>query len=232
MKCAFVRLDINVALEFLEPAFELPSKVADVCACLHRALVPRYQLQLKDIQSFGGISYEDVKLLVQTFGGNGRIEIQASGVSMTFRHMSKDDIKTVRDFSGISEKALKSALPNISFGQRGFKAQAWLACEEDGRSAADAMLQKRGNLALETDRGIFAKYEKEFTLKAELRDPATGVKIVFLIERTQLTDANLFIEATVVFPQSMEFEAQFDEALGHYAEILRHLGLEVEGVPK
>src|SRR5262249_40312617 len=80
MLYSVVRLTAVMHTAFREPLFQLATQASDILETFYRALQPSQQLKLSDLLTFGGNSYGDLRLRINTFRGGGGINVTPSAL--------------------------------------------------------------------------------------------------------------------------------------------------------
>lgn len=236
MRFKIARLNLLVGIQLLEPYLLLPTRLAEVFDIFYKALSPRHPISLTDMQSIGGNSFGDLKLTINVFGGNGRIDITPTGLITDLRNLvqSDEDLKAIRDYLVTCEQSLIAALRTSEKAfagilQRDIRANAWIECEE-GKEAAEAWLIERGNLALKLPKGAFADLKREYTLQIHLIDDKGTRRLGVGIQRSQLEIGHLFLACEHQLHRKDDalgpMDAHFDRAYAELEDLLRQLGLE------
>lgn len=223
------RLDIGMVSLFREPAFQLGTRASDIMATFYDGLRGPQTPNLSDLQTQGGNSYADLKLTIRTFGAQGRIEISPGALLVGLPHMGRSAGKAevAREHLAWCEETLKSVLDGLEISERLMRASMWVSCE-GGAAAVETFLGKRGNEALNLDKGKYKKLKKEFTLQFNGLDASRGVKIGLMLQPS-VVEGDLFgqfdytmIGSPVVGKSVRE---QFDEAESELAGLLPQVGL-------
>jgi len=236
MRFKIVRLNLLVGIQLLEPYLLLPKRLPEVFDAFYKALSPRHRISLTDMQSIGGNSFGDLKLTINVFNGNGRIDITPTGLITDLRDLvsTDEDLKAIRDYLASCELSLVAALRTDEMAlaeilQRDIRANAWIECEE-GKEAAEAWLVERGNLALKLAKGAFTDLKREYTLQVHLIDDKGTRRLGVGIQRSQLDIGHLFLACEHQLHRKDDtlgpMDAHFDRAYTELEDLLRQLGLE------
>ena len=237
MRFKIVRLNLLVGIQLLEPYLLLPTKLAEVFDTFYKALSPRHRISLTDMQSIGGNSFGDLKLTINVFSGNGRIDITPTGLITDLRNLvqTDEDLKVIRDYLVTCEHSLITALrkdekPLGEILQRDVRANVWIECEK-GRDAAEAWLIERGSAALTIANDAFGGLKREYTLQIHLVDEKGTRRLGVGIQKSLLADVgHLFLACEHQLHRKDEalgpMDAHFDRAYAELEDLLRQLGLE------
>jgi hypothetical protein len=161
-----VRVFGGMVSAFSEPAFRLGVQASDVIEVFYRALKSSQNLTLNDLQTFGGNTYADLRLTINTFRGGGRVDITpgALTVDVTGVPGETNHLEVAKEHLQLCENTLRRALPALEISSRLLHAHLWMACE-GGTTAMEAFLEKKGNAALKFDQGPYAALKKEFKIQ-------------------------------------------------------------------
>ena len=236
MRFKIVRLNLLVGVQLVEPYLLLPKRLPEVFEAFHKALSPRHRMLLTDMQSVGGNSFGDLKLTINVFNGNGRIEITPSGLITDLRDLVRtdEDMKAIRDYLVTCEHALIAAIradekTPVDLLQRDFRANLWIECEE-GKEAAEAWLLDRGKEALQLRADAYPEMRREFTLQVHLVDEKGRGRIGLGIQRSQVEIGHLYVACEHQLHRKEEalgpMDANFDRAYADLEGLLRAVGLE------
>ncbi len=229
MEYIIKRLDLTVARQFSQPAFDMPSKTPDLVRSLFQAINPRFPLRLGDLRSYGGTSYADVRLEVVVLAGRVHLEVVPDGYTVRFMNLGETDadLKTLQDLVELADESIRDTLSEASMGGRAMSGSAWIECD-GGLDAVDAMLRERGNKSLDLNSGIFKHFDKKYTIQATCQS-SKGLNVNFSIQRSEMEIGHLFIQASLLFDifyETQDLAAQFDAARIHFEDLLARLGLE------
>jgi hypothetical protein len=235
MRFRIVRLNLLVGIQLAEPFLLLPKLVPDVAEKFYRALSPRHNISLNDMQTAGGNSFGDVKLTINVYGGSGKIDITPSGLITDLRNLvqTADDLKAIRDYLVTCEQTLIAAIGKnespVDIRQRDIRASVWIECEE-GPDAAERWLAERGQAALSLDPSLYQEMHREFTLQVHLVDKEGRGRMGVGIQKSLVDFGHLYLvcehqtyrkEETLV-----AVDANFDKAYADLEGLLRAVGLE------
>lgn len=223
------RLHLSLQDTFSEPMLSIGHKSVEILDAFYRALHPRYPLALNDLQSFGGNSVADLRLIINGLSGRGRITIEPGTLSIAWLDLvkSEDDLKAAKDYMQTSEDALKEAVPGFEIAQRQFRALMWIECE-GGDEAAKAFLQEKGNAAFGFEAGRYAKYDKDFTVQCVLRNDS-GEKYAIEVQPSYISEGQLFVQTDFSYTRLEGLEPladQFERARQEFDHLLQSIGLE------
>jgi hypothetical protein len=219
-----VRLNLVMLSVFREPDLRLGLQATDVLQTFYKGLQASQQLNLNDLLTFGGNSYGDLKLTINTFRGRGRIDITPGGLLVELR----DYIEGDKDHWQLCEDTLRKALKDVEISERHLRANIWAACE-GGSLAVETFLGEKGNAALNLDQGEYGALKKEFTLQFSGLDASNARKVGLVLQRST-HDGDLFVQFdhTQYGSPSVTQTAteQFENAEKELTTLTQHVGLE------
>jgi hypothetical protein len=222
-----------MASGFRDPAFRLGFQASDVLEAFYRALEPTQRLALSDLLTFGGNTYGDLKLAINTFGGAGRIEITAKALIVELRNLGQLDIDFAKHHLHLCEDTLKSTLEKVISNERQLRANLWLALV-GGADQAEELLARMGNSAFKLSEGRYASLTTEFTLQFSGLRTESATKVGVLLEKSR-AEGDLFIQFdhTCYGTPNVTLSVldQFADAESELEAILVHLGLDRNNDP-
>jgi hypothetical protein len=170
-----VRITALMVSVLREPMFQLAMQASDIMETFYKALQPFQRLSLNNLLTFGGNSYGDLRLTINTFGGGGRIDIRPDALIVELRdlHREVDYVEAAKEHLQLCEDTLRKALNGVEISERLMRASMWLTCE-GGPVAVEAFLGEKGNAALKLDQGPYAALKKEFALQFNALDAPTA----------------------------------------------------------
>lgn len=230
MQCRGVHITAGTASVFREPALDLGVRATEVMSAFYKALQGSQRLHLNDLQTFGGNTYGDLRLSINTFGGGGKIDIRADALIVELRDMKQlDYVAAAKEHIALCEDTLRRAIQGLDVKERLMRASIWLACDGGG-AAVDKFLNEKGNAALKTDQGAYAALQKEFLLQFNGLDAQKGTRVGLTLQRsTQEGDLFVQFDHTIygnpVVTQTVR--EQFDTAEKEMQALMAHVGLEV-----
>lgn len=205
-------------------------RAVDVMSAFYNTLQPTQQLQARDLQTFGGNTYGDLRLSINTFGGGGRIDVRADALVVDLKDIRRTDyVEAAKEHLALCERTLLKALPDVGIRERLMRASIWLACD-GGAAAVESFLGEKGNAALKLNHGPYANLKKEFTFQFDGLDVSKGTKVGLVLQRS-LAQGDLFIQfdhtlyGNPVVTQTPE--EQFDVAGKELQGLMLHVGLDV-----
>jgi hypothetical protein len=225
-----VRITALMVTVLREPMFQLAMQASDIMETFYKALQPSQRLSLSNLLTFGGNSYGDLKLTINTFRGGGRIDITPGAliVELSDLHRETGYVEAAKEHLQLCEDTLRKALKSVEISERLMRASMWLACE-GGPVAVEAFLAEKGNAALKLDQGAYAALKKEFTLQFNGLDAPTATKIGLALQRS-MGEGDLFVQFEHTHygsPGVMQtVEEQFEEAKIKLNALMLHIGLE------
>jgi hypothetical protein len=229
-----VRITGTMAAVFREPVLRLGLQASHFMEAFYKALQPSQRLNLNDLLTFGGNSYGDLKLTINTFRGGGRIDITPGGLVVDLRDVPQGETgwpEVAKEHLQLCEDTLRKVLEGVEISERYLRANMWFACE-GGPEAAEAFLTDRGNAALRLDQGAYATLKKEFTLQFSGLDASRATKIGLGLQRSATGDGDLFVQfehSQIGSPSVIQtVKQQFDEADKELEGLMLHLGLETK----
>ena len=160
----------------------------------YKAIQTPQRPSLSDLLTFGGNSYGDLKLTINTFRGGGRIDITPGALIVDLRDVLRDAdrAEVAKDHLQLCEDTLRTTLKEVEISERFMRANLWLACE-GGPAAVEAFLGEKGNAALKLDQGAYAAFKKEFTLQFSGLDASKATKVGLALQRS-MGDGDLFVQ--------------------------------------
>lgn len=236
MRFKIMRLNLLVGIQLAEPYLLLPKVTPEVFDKFYKALSPRHRMLLTDMQSTGGNTFGDVKLTINVYNGNGKIEITPSGLVTDLRNLiqTEEDLKAVKDYLVTCEQTLVAAVRQsenvpVDIVQRDIRANVWIECEE-GQEAAAKWLEVRGNKGLQLAADAYPGMRREYTLQVHLMDENGTSRLGVGIQRSQVDVGHLYLACEQQSYRKVEplgpIDAQFDRAYGDLEGLMRNLGLE------
>jgi hypothetical protein len=223
------RLDVGMVSLFRDPILQLGVRASEVMATFYAGLKEFQRPSLGDLQTQGGNSYADLKLTIKTFGGQGRIDITPGALVVGLPDMGRTAGNAVVAKGHLSwcEDTLKKALDYVEISERLMRASMWVNCE-GGAAAVEDFLGRKGNAALNLDKGEYASLKKEFTLQFSGLDASRGRKIGLVLQRS-MGEGDLFgqFDYTMVGSPIVEktVNEQFDEAEKELRLLMLQVGL-------
>lgn len=116
MKTTLEWMNLIYDVEFVSPAFDLPTSNTSLLHALHASIDPRFPIKTSDMHVTGGNLLSDVHVRVDLFDGNGAIDVSADTMSLVFNNVrTVDELKTCQDCISLVEKAVREALPAVRF---------------------------------------------------------------------------------------------------------------------
>jgi hypothetical protein len=219
-----------MASAFRDPAFQLGTNASDVMEAFYHALEPTQRLAPSDLITFGGNTYGDLKLAINTFGGGGRIEITAKALIVELRQIGPLDIEFAKQHLQLCEDTLKSSIKKTKIGERLLRANLWLGLT-GGAKEAEEFLARIGDSAFDLGKGRYANLTKEFILQFSALDTEGASKIAVLMERSR-AEGDLYMQFDYtcygVPDITRSVFDQFAEAESELEAVLAHLGLDRE----
>jgi hypothetical protein len=199
-------------------------------SAFYKAIRATQQLRLNDLQTFGGNTYGDLRLSINTFEGGGKIDVRADALVVELRNVRRPDYAAVaKEHVALCEDALRKALPGVEVKERLMRASLWLACE-GGAPAVEIFLGEKGNAALKLDQGSYAGLKKEFSLQFDGLDVSSGTKLGLALQRS-MADGDLFVQFDhTLYGSPVVTETpgeQFDAAAKELQALMVHVGLEI-----
>ena len=227
MRYTIGKLQFTSVTGYREPYLQLPGKAAEVLEGYYKALHPRYRIDLKDLQSLGGTSFGDLKVVISALGGRARVEVTPAVMITEYRDV--DDLAAIRDFLVVAESTLQAKLPGVLLQQRAIRAAGWLKIDE-GSPAVERMLQERGDAAFKLQDGTFKDWTRNYTLEVGL-DDQKGKRLSMLLERSNVPEhGELFARCDYAQADLGEglssAEEAFDGAFKYFELLLKHADLE------
>jgi len=213
-----------------EPAFHLAMQASDIMEAFYKALQPSQRLSLSNLLTFGGNSYEDLRLTINTFRVGGRIDITPGRliVELSDLHRESGYMEAAKEHLQLCEDTLRKALKSVEISERLMRANMWLACE-GGPGAVEAFLGEKGNAALKLDQGAYAGLKKEFAFQFNALDPSKATKVGLTLQRS-MGEGDLWVQFEHTHYGSpavtQTVEKQFEEAKIGLAALMLHVGLE------
>ncbi len=230
MLYSIIRIGVRMVSVYREPALQLGVQAVDVMKTFYEAIQTPQRLTLNDLFTYGGNSYADLKLTINTFGGGGRIDITPGALLVDLRDVIRETIHVVlaKEHLQQCEDTLRKALTGLEISERRMGATLWVACE-GGSAAVEAFLTDKGNAALKLDQGAYAGLKKEFTFQFTGLDASKATKLGLGFERSR-SEGDLFVQ----FEHSQygspgvtqTVREQFEEAETELQTLMLHLGLE------
>lgn len=225
-----VRLTIAMASAFREPVFRLGVQASDVMETFYKAIRTSQPLNLNDLLTFGGNSYGDLKLTINTFRGSGRIDITPGALIVDLRDVRRGvgQVEEVKNHLQLCEDTVRAILKEVQISERFLRANLWLACE-GGASGVEAFLEKKGNAALRLEQGPYAPLKKEFTVQFSGLDASKATKMGLALQRS-MGEGDLFVQfdhtqyGSPTVTQTVK--EQFEVAGKELELLLTHVGLE------
>jgi hypothetical protein len=224
-----IRLAALMVSVFREPMFQLAPQAPDIMETFYKVLGPSQRLSLNNLLTFGGNSYADLKLTINTFRGGGRIDITPGAlfVELTDLHQGSY-VEAAKEHLQLCEDTLRKALKSVEISERSMRANMWLTCE-GGPAAVETFLGKKGNAALKLDQGPYAALKKEFTLQFAGLDAPNATKVGLALQRS-MGEGDLFVQFEHTHygsPSVTEtVEEQFEKAKTQLEALMLHVGLE------
>lgn len=222
-----VRLTVGMVSVFREPVLRLGVQASDVMETFYKAIQTPQRPSLGDLLTFGGSSYGDLKLTINTFHGGGRIDITPGALLVDLRHELRKPghVEVAKEHLQLCEDTLRKALKDVEISERFMRASMWVACE-GGAAAVEAFLGEKGNAALKLDQGAYAALKKEFTLQFNGLDASRATKVGLALQRS-MGDGDLFDHTHYGSPGvTQTVNEQFEEAGKELQALLTHVGLE------
>jgi hypothetical protein len=225
-----IRIIIRMASIFREPVLRLGVEASDIMETFYKAIRPSQSLSLSDLLTSGGYSYGDLKLMINTFGGAGRIEITPGALSVDLNSVPPEigQVEIAKDHLQMCEDTLRKALKGVEISERLMHASQWVACE-GGSAAVEAFLGEKGNAALRLDQGAYKALKKEFTLQFNALDASKAVQLGLGLERS-VREGDLFVQFNHKQYGSpgvtQTVKEQFEEAKKELDALMLHVGLE------
>lgn len=215
---------------FSEPAFRLGVQASDVMEVFYRALKSSQNLTLNDLQTFGGNSYADLRLTINTFRGGGRVDITPGALIVEMRRAPGETnyLEVAKEHLQLCENTLRRALPAVEISNRLLQAHLWMACE-GGSAAMEAFLEEKGNAALKFDQGAYAALKKEFKIQFNGLDASKATMLGLDLERST-GEGDLFLRfshrqyGSPALTQAVT--EQFETARKELQTLMLHVGLE------
>ena len=226
-----VGITVAMVSVFREPVLQLGVRASDVMEKFYKAIqTSQQQLTLSDLLTFGGNSYGDLKLTINTFRGGGRIDITPGALSVDLRNILQKagHAEVAKEHLQLCEDTIRKALTSVEISERHMRANQWVGCE-GGAAAVEAFLAEKGNAALKLDQGAYANLKKEFTLQFNGLDTAKATKLGFVLQRST-GEGDLFVQfdhSQYGSPSvTQTVRQQFEEAEKALQALMLHVGLE------
>lgn len=220
-----VRVNVGMVSVFCEPMLRLGVQASDVMETFYKAIQTPQRLNLSDLLTFGGNSYGDLKLTINTFRGAGRIDITPGALIVDLRDVRAE---VAKDHLQLCEDTLRTVLTEVEISERLIRANLWFACE-GGPAAVEAFLGEKGNAALKLDQGVYAALKKEFTLQFNGLDISKATKVGLTLQRS-MGEGDLFVQFDYTQygnPSVIRtVKEQFEEAERELQALMLHVGLE------
>jgi hypothetical protein len=225
-----VRIAGQMVSVFREPVFRLATQASDIMETFYKALQPAHRLSLNNLLTFGGNSYADLKLTINTFGGGGRIDITPNALFVELRDLHRETLEAAKEHLQLCENTLRKALNSVELSERLMRASISLVCE-GGPMAVEAFLGEKGNAALKLDEGAYATWKKEFLFHFNGLDASTATKVSLALHRS-LDEGDLFLQFDHTQYGNPDLtqtvEEQFGTAEKELQALMLHLGLEAK----
>jgi hypothetical protein len=209
---------------FRDPVFGLGHQASEIMEAFYNALHSMERLGLKDLLTFGGNSYADLKLTINLRGGAGRIDITPGFLIVEFNPRDLD----AKERFQLYEDTLRKALKDVVISERLMRARLWLVCEGSSQ-AVEAFLGEKGNAALKLDQGAYATLKKQFSFQFRGLDTLEGKRIGLTMEPS-LHEGDLFLlydHVCLGSPAvSQTVTEQFEEAEKELQTLMLQVGLE------
>jgi hypothetical protein len=229
MRYSGVRNILAMVSSFREPAFRLGVLASDVMETFYKTIQRSQTLNLNDLLTYGGNSYGDLRLTINTFRGGGRIEITPGALIVELRDILPAYPEEVaKEHLQLCEDTLRKALAGVEISQRIMRASLWVACE-GGPAAVEHFLGEKGNAALKLDQGAYAALKKEFTLQFNGLDASKGASLGLVLQRST-GEGDLFVQFNHVLHGSpsvtQTVKEQSEVAQQELQTLMLHVGLE------
>jgi hypothetical protein len=215
---------------FREPALQIGVHVSEVMKAFYDAIETPQKPALRDMLTYGGNSYADLRLTINTFGGRGRIDIAPGSLTVDIKGFVQEaaHVELLKEHLQLCENTLLTALKGVEISERLMRANQWVGCE-NGAAAVEAFLAEKGNAALKLDQGAYMNLKKEFTIQFVGLDASKATKLALVLERSA-GDGDLFVAFEHVrygSPRVMQtVMQQFEEARNEMQALMLHVGLE------
>jgi hypothetical protein len=225
-----VRITAVMVSVLREPVLQLAMQASNIMEAFYKSLEASQRLTLSDLLTFGGNSYADLKLTINTFGGGGRIDITPGALIIDLRNLHRETgyIEVAKEHLQLCEDTLRKALKSVEISERLMRASMWIACE-GGPSAVEAFLGEKGNAALKLDQGPYAALKKEFTLQFNGLDVPKATKVGLTLQRS-MGEGDLFVQFDHTHYGSpsvtQTVQEQFEAAQKELQTLMLHVGLE------
>jgi hypothetical protein len=224
-----VRITALMVSQLREPVLHLAMQASDIMQTFYKALQTSHRLSLSDLLTFGGASYADLKLTINTFRGGGRIDITPAALVVDLRNLHRETgyAEVAKEHLQLCEDTLRKAMKSVEISERLMRATMWLACD-GGPAAVEAFLGEKGNAALKLDQGAYAALKKEFTLQFNGLDAPNATKVGLALQRS-MGEGHLFVQFDHTHYGSptvtQTVEEQFEAARKELQALMLHIGL-------
>ena len=223
MKFALARFDVVAVETMSPPMFTLPARAPEVFEVLYGRLSERYPMRAADFQVTGGSDYSDFKLTVKS-KDTMQVDIGAVGF-----HTHVTNLEAEHHFLELVtaiEETLNALYPKVTPVDSLVHLRGWLTVD-GGMPAVEAMLRKRGELALKLK--SFEDFEKQYTFRAGIARKDNAFSVDFLMQKSQMENSHLYVDAQVAFTSAYPDKVlanQFGTAKELAELMLKDLGLE------
>src|SRR2546429_9376304 len=85
-----VRITAVMVSALREPMLQLAMQASNIMETFYKSLQASQRLSLSDLLTFGGNSYADLKLTINTFRGGGRIDITPNALIIDLRNLHRE----------------------------------------------------------------------------------------------------------------------------------------------
>ncbi len=229
MEFSVTRLDIVFETVFIRPAFSVAQKTTKVLESIYDALSPRFSVQLSDLQVQPGLSFADVFVRVNIFGGNGQLELRVDKFTGRFQNLkTSDDVKSVKESLDLSEKAIAEVIPDMREKTTAIRTASWLNCGLDGAAAAN-LREKWVDASANVPYRQLGAASLNCPIEASFDNEEERWAVSFRIEPSASNSADLYFACNGLYAPGGKF-SNLDERAEHmeiqYLGLLRHFGFE------
>ena len=233
MKTTLEWMNLTYDVEFVSPAFDLPTNNTGLLKALHGSIDPRFQIKTRDMHVTGGNLLSDVHVRIDLFGGNGAIDVSADGMSLVFNNVrTAVELKSCQDCISLSEEALREALPTVRSRTVAIRPTLVLQATDNGTNVG-AHLSRLFGSSIRLRLDTFGTTNQVPGVNIEVRNPGERWDALFHGFRDHQKASSFILNTHVTYHEDGAVRG-LENRVGHLKRLLKAfldgVDLELEGL--